>query len=125
MKTTKFYTGSAGRGKLNVQTLFVLNKYFYSNLQNSKIQNLQIYSILEHVIPNFWAQQKYDLKILQIYRETRIYVLDPRNTRIENLQIYSVLEHVIPNFWAQQKDGISIFYNSTEKRAYMFWTLGT
>ena len=125
MKTTKFYTGSAGRGKLNVQTLFVLNKYFYSNLQNSKIQNLQIYSILEHVIPNFWAQQKYDLKILQIYRETRIYVLHPKNTRIENLQIYSVLEHVIPNFWAQQKDDISIFYNSTEKRAYMFWTLGT
>ena len=90
-----------------------------------RIENLQIYSILEHVTPNFWAQQKDDLNILRIYGETRIYVLDPRNTRIENLQIYSVLEHVIPNFWAQQKDDISLFYNSTEKRAYMFWTLGT
>ena len=119
MKTTKFYTGSAGRGKLNVQTLFVLNKYFYSNLQNSKIQNLQIYSILEHVIPNFWAQQKYDLKILQIYRETRIYVLDPRKTRIENPQIYRILEHAIPNFWAQQKYDLKVLQIYGETRIYV------
>ena len=56
------------------------------------------------------------IKILQTYREKRLYVLDPLNTRIENLQIYSFLDHIIPNFGAQQKDNISKIYKSTEKK---------
>ena len=74
----------------------------------TRIENLQIYSILEHDQPNFWAQQRDiiskiykstkksdhmfqtlrrpELKIykknLQIYREKRPYVADPVKTRI-------------------------------------------
>ena len=117
--------GSAKRWHLTILQFYRKTRIYVLDPGNLKIENLQIYSILEHVTPNFWAQQKDDLNILRIYGETRIYVLDPRNTRIENLQIYSVLERVIPNFWAQQKDDISRFYKSTEKSAYMFWTLGT
>ena len=47
--------------------------YMFWTLGTQKFQ-IQIYSILEHVIPNFWAQQKDDISIFYNSTEKRAYM---------------------------------------------------
>ena len=70
----------------------------------TRFGNLQIYSILEHIIPNFMAQQRRTSQnSTNLQRKASICSGPSKYTRIENLQIYSFLEHIIPNFWAPQR----------------------